>query len=142
VTMRLLTVQQPWADLIADGRKTLELRSWTTKYRGPVLILAAMGVTRHEHSWPVSARRGLVVAEVVLLDVRVATQSDEAGACLLPPSGSFAWHIRLTRRPPSVRWRGTLGLTRAPDDLLELLEFADSFGPREQRDQLAPRFWS
>ena len=32
---------QPWASLIADGRKRYETRHWATKYRGPLAIHAA-----------------------------------------------------------------------------------------------------
>ena len=35
-----LTIHQPWADLIIEGRKSIELRSWTTSYRGAVWIHA------------------------------------------------------------------------------------------------------
>lgn len=36
-----LSVRQPWADRIARGIKTIELRTWRTNYRGPLLICAA-----------------------------------------------------------------------------------------------------
>ncbi len=39
--MKVLTVQQPWATLIAAGVKPYEFRKWTTDYRGPLLIHAA-----------------------------------------------------------------------------------------------------
>lgn len=39
--MRALTLWQPWASLIALGAKTIETRSWSTKYRGPIAIHAA-----------------------------------------------------------------------------------------------------
>lgn len=39
--MRGLTVRQPHARLIEIGEKTIELRSWTTRYRGDLLICAA-----------------------------------------------------------------------------------------------------
>lgn len=38
--MRGLTIRQPWASLIAAGVKTVETRSWSTSYRGPLLIHA------------------------------------------------------------------------------------------------------
>lgn len=38
--MKALTVRMPWAHLIAEGIKTVEVRSWATKYRGPLLICA------------------------------------------------------------------------------------------------------
>jgi len=37
---KALSVRQPWAELIISGRKTIELRSWTTNYRGPLWIHA------------------------------------------------------------------------------------------------------
>lgn len=36
----VLTLHQPWATLIALGVKTIETRSWSTKYRGPIAIHA------------------------------------------------------------------------------------------------------
>jgi hypothetical protein len=38
--MKCLSVSQPYADLIAKGRKTIELRTWNTKYRGEFLVHA------------------------------------------------------------------------------------------------------
>lgn len=37
---KALTLHQPWASLIALGVKTIETRSWSTKYRGPLAIHA------------------------------------------------------------------------------------------------------
>ena len=39
-----LSVRQPWAYLIVMGQKTIELRSWSTPYRGLLLIHAAKKV--------------------------------------------------------------------------------------------------
>lgn len=38
--MKAITLQQPWASLIARGIKKYETRSWPTKYRGPIAIHA------------------------------------------------------------------------------------------------------
>ncbi len=38
--MKALTIRQPWASLIAAGVKTIETRSWSTRYRGPLAIHA------------------------------------------------------------------------------------------------------
>lgn len=37
---RALSIRQPWASLIASGRKTIELREWSTSYRGLLWIHA------------------------------------------------------------------------------------------------------
>lgn len=36
-----LSVRQPWAALLVSGLKTVEVRTWPTRRRGPVLIHAA-----------------------------------------------------------------------------------------------------
>lgn len=41
---RAITVHQPWATLIAQGRKTLEARARPTSYRGPLAIHAGLAV--------------------------------------------------------------------------------------------------
>lgn len=38
--MKVITIKQPWATLIAKGYKEYEFRTWKTKYRGDVLIHA------------------------------------------------------------------------------------------------------
>jgi len=42
--MKVLTLTQPWAALIAIGAKQIETRSWYTDYRGPLAIHAAKGL--------------------------------------------------------------------------------------------------
>lgn len=41
--MKVLTLTQPWATLVAIGAKRIETRSWPTSYRGPLAIHAATG---------------------------------------------------------------------------------------------------
>jgi hypothetical protein len=36
--MKALSIQQPWAWLIANGHKDIENRTWSTRFCGPVLI--------------------------------------------------------------------------------------------------------
>ena len=38
--MKALSLWQPWASAIAQGLKTCETRSWSTDYRGPLIICA------------------------------------------------------------------------------------------------------
>lgn len=40
--VRLLSLWQPWAQLMALGLKTIETRSWPTKYRGLIAIHAGL----------------------------------------------------------------------------------------------------
>lgn len=39
--MKALSIIEPYASLIAEGKKHIETRSWRTSYRGPLLIHAS-----------------------------------------------------------------------------------------------------
>lgn len=49
--MKALTLQQPWASFVARGVKTIESRSWNTKYRGPLAIHAGASWSPHWLEW-------------------------------------------------------------------------------------------
>lgn len=114
--MRALSVRQPWASLIASGRKSIELRSWSTKYRGPVLILASSSVWRGTDH-PIGPR-GVALCLVDLVDVRAVLATDADAACIVPPEGfDFAWVLANPREVRQVPVKGKLGLY-SPDEAL------------------------
>ena len=39
--MKVITIKEPWATLIAEGYKEYEFRVWKTNYRGEILIQAS-----------------------------------------------------------------------------------------------------
>lgn len=44
--MKVITIEQPFATLIAEGIKEYEFRTWKTKYRGVILIHAGKGIDK------------------------------------------------------------------------------------------------
>lgn len=80
--MKALTLTQPWATLVAEGRKAIETRSWRTHYRGTLAIHAAKGIpyTAREFAREFTARRveplprGAVLCYIDLTDC-VPTES-------------------------------------------------------------------
>ena len=42
--MKVITLKQPWATLVAEGLKKYEFRSWKLNYRGEILIHAGKGM--------------------------------------------------------------------------------------------------
>lgn len=44
--MKVITIKQPFATLIALGYKEYEFRTWKTKYRGEILIHAGKGINK------------------------------------------------------------------------------------------------
>lgn len=45
--MKGASLWEPWASLMFIGAKKIETRSWPTRYRGPLVICAAMGGMPH-----------------------------------------------------------------------------------------------
>lgn len=62
--MKALTLWQPWASLIAVGAKTIETRSWSTKYRGPLAIHAS----KHYEPFRIDEDHGWVSGSQMLWD--------------------------------------------------------------------------
>ncbi len=44
--MKVITLKQPWATLVAEGIKKYEFRSWKYNYRGKILIHAGAGIDK------------------------------------------------------------------------------------------------
>lgn len=45
-----LSIRQPWAWAIINAGKDIENRDWSTKWRGPICIHAAKGITEAEYN--------------------------------------------------------------------------------------------
>lgn len=98
--VRALSIQQPWAGLIAAGRKHVEIRGRRTSYRGELSIHASLGRTfAAVPDAPclagvedtLTGTTGALIARTVLADCRPASPSDRVEACWEPPVGSWAW---------------------------------------------------
>lgn len=70
--MKVLTIKQPFASLIAEGYKEYEFRTWKTKYRGPLLIHACLGVDKEAmkryEKLNLNYPKGKIIAKVNLTD--------------------------------------------------------------------------
>ncbi len=101
--MKALSVHQPWASLIAAGKKTIEVRSWATSHRGPLLICA----TKRPHGDdPV----GVAVGVVNLIDVRRFLPSDAAGAGFEGSADKYAWELADAQAIEPFPVTGNMGL--------------------------------
>lgn len=72
--MKCLSVSQPYADLIINGKKTIELRTWNTKFRGECLIHAPMRIKDEACDRlgidKSSLRIGVIIGKVEIYDVK------------------------------------------------------------------------
>lgn len=104
--MKCLSVKQPWASLIASGRKTIELRTWFTKYRGPIIICASASPWR-ETQYEIGPM-GVTICLVNLLDVRRFEVGD--CACIEPGPRDLSWVLERIKVLDLVPVSGRLGL--------------------------------
>ena len=72
--MKCLSVCQPFAELIIQGKKTIELRKWNTKFRGEFLVHAAKKILREDCKRmkisPSLIVSGAIIGKVNLVDVK------------------------------------------------------------------------
>ncbi len=82
--MKCLSVSQPYADLIIQGKKTVELRTWNTRFRGEFLVHAPLkvktDVCKKLGIDTAGLRRGVIIGRVELYDVKVYKTREEIKA--------------------------------------------------------------
>ncbi|MBX4212508.1 ASCH domain-containing protein [Candidatus Pacearchaeota archaeon] len=77
--MKVLSLKQPFAELVVSGRKTIELRKWTTQFRGEFLVHASQNVDKEAmgrfgfDELPT----GCIIGKATLVDVKSYEDEDE-----------------------------------------------------------------
>jgi uncharacterized protein (UPF0264 family) len=140
-----LSIKQPWAALVVNGFKTIEIRRWSTRYRGRVLIHAGRVPDRRPQTWA-RLPRGLdlcaqlgggIVGEARLVDCRAYTTSEAFAAdrqlhlndpSWFQPPVMYGFVFKDTKPLPFHRFSGSLyffdvdearpGTSRRPAGLL------------------------
>ena len=89
--MKAISLQNPWAQLVVSGFKTVEAKTWTTDYRGELLICskarsdkslekAVLDVIEEETDLAFEQSEffvnGAVLGKVLLVDIRPLTEDD------------------------------------------------------------------
>jgi len=125
--MKTLAIRQPWVSLIAEGDKTIEVRTWRTDHRGPLLLVASGKPLRLDiDGEPYTLPAGCQVCIVDLLEVRPLTAADLVAACLddlQPPfdiAGHYAWELANPRDVIEAPHKGRLRLYDTPDESVTL----------------------
>jgi len=101
VRIKALSLTQPWANWIAEGRKTIETRMWGTTYRGPLLICAT-----RQRVPDCDGPYGAAVCVAELVDCRPMGPADETPAMCEWESGRRAWVLANVRPIAPARIRG------------------------------------
>ena len=112
--IRALSLRQPWASLVADGRKTIETRTWRTRYRGTLAIHAS---ARPCDDLPT----GGIIAIARLYECRPMTADDEAQACIPLYDGAYAWLLTDVQPVDLIPCKGMLGLWTPSEEVTQML---------------------
>lgn len=130
--MKTLSFHQPWAELILQGRKTIDLRTWRTHYRGRIAIHAGQKAN-HEAciAYGLNADRlprGALVGTVEIVDIEPLDQEgferlreQHLAVKDYPeyPAALFGWRLAGAQRLPApVPMPGRRQLYDTPDELL------------------------
>ncbi|MBR3840464.1 MAG: ASCH domain-containing protein [Erysipelotrichales bacterium] len=91
--MKVITIKQPFASLIAEGLKEYEFRTWKTKYRGEVLIHAGKSVDKEAmkrfESLELNYPLGCIIAKATLSEC--VEVNDELKGKLRSKENSFVY---------------------------------------------------
>jgi hypothetical protein len=118
--MKVLSIKQPWAELILQGKKKIEIRKWNTKFRGLFLIHASGDPDREamkrfgfsEKELPL----GKIVGKVFLVDVKdyrklgdKEFEKDKNKHLAGMEWGNFGFILENVERVKPINVRGKLG---------------------------------
>ena len=103
ITCKAISLKQPWANLVASGKKTIETRKWTTKYRGDLVICSSKKPNIHP--------AGYALCIVELYDIKPMKIDHEKIACTKVYPGAYSWFLRNLRQiNPPILVKGSLGI--------------------------------
>lgn len=123
--MKALTVHQPWATLIGEGRQRYETRSWSTKYRGTLAIhagketrwLQEMVKKKHRPAFPLGAVVAVATLAACLPTDGLEVSNADASFGDFTP-GRFAWEMsKVYELPYPVMCRGHQQIWTLPDEI-------------------------
>ncbi|MDE1854844.1 MAG: ASCH domain-containing protein [Candidatus Micrarchaeota archaeon] len=79
--MRCLSLKQPFAELVVTGRKTIELRTWSTSFRGVFLVHASGNFDSEACELfkmnPSSLPKRAIVGKATLYDIKEYNSEEE-----------------------------------------------------------------
>ena len=118
--MKVLTVKQPYASLIANKYKKYEFRSWKTKYRGELYIHAGKGIDKNRintfSDYNIEYPSGYIIAKANLVDcILVDEKMDEELRKINPKVysnnhvGYYAWKLENIEIEP-IKANGKLSI--------------------------------
>lgn len=84
---KAISIRQPWANLIMEGKKTLEIRTWKTSYRGDLVICSS--------KVPEIPPNGCALGIVDLVDIRPMEEKDAEASCHPYVPNCYVWELKV-----------------------------------------------
>lgn len=112
--MRALSIKQPFAEMIASGKKKKEFRTWSRNCFGDLLIVASKSM--HEEADAYAGQydpKRLVFGKAVCVVEFYKVTGDE---------DDYAWHFRHPRRVQPIDVRGSASLYHVEDSRIRFLD--------------------
>jgi len=117
--MKALSVKQPWVWAIANGFKPIETRTWATRYRGELLLVASKTPDQTMLDYLTKQFGDVLLKEleyskaivvVRLVDCRPMTKADESAAMCNIYKGAYSWVLKDIQKIEPFPVKGQLGL--------------------------------
>lgn len=128
--IKVLVVRQPWAWLIVNGYKDIENRTWSTRFRGTLMIQASANLPSKSAldegrlfarkcgaKVPEDLETGGIVGMVQLDDCVTRSRSKWF-------TGPVGWVLSKPKRLPLIPLKGQLGLFDPPSRVMKRLGLA------------------
>ena len=118
--MKCLSICQPFAELIIQNKKTIELRTWNTKIRGEFLIHAPIKIRKEDYKKLKIKEKlttGAIIGKVELYDVKkyeslkeIQMDKKKHHASIVSQKKRFGFILKNAKpfRVP-IPWKGQLG---------------------------------
>src|SRR3989344_4787890 len=101
--LKAISLKQPWANLVASGKKSIETRKWKTPYRGDLVICSSKN--------PEIEPAGYALCIVELYHIEPMQKKHEAKSCIKFYPGAYGWFLRNIRPLiPPIPVKGELGV--------------------------------
>lgn len=121
--MKVLTIKQPFANLIIENKKVYEFRTWKTNYRGKILIHAGLNIDKPSFErlkkYTTDILTGYIIGEAEIVDC-LKCNEDFKNKCLkinkdiyknIDCEKDYAWKlINIKKYSNPIKIKGKLGL--------------------------------
>jgi hypothetical protein len=115
--MKALSLKQPWAELVLQGKKRIEIRKWNTKFRGEFFIHASkipdMNAMKKFDFKESELPLGFIVGKANLVDVKhynseFEFQKDKSLHLATSDFGNYGFILKNPKRLKPTKCQGKL----------------------------------